>query len=63
MNRLSWIKNYTWLIVGCALLLFAGAKWNVPLATWLAPIFLPLALLVISDLLPSGADRPGAKRP
>jgi apolipoprotein N-acyltransferase len=40
MKRLSWIKDYTWLIVGCVLLLFVGGKWNVPVATWLAPVFL-----------------------
>jgi apolipoprotein N-acyltransferase len=40
MRRLAWIKNYAWLILGCVLLLSAGGKWNVPIATWLAPVFL-----------------------
>lgn len=32
--------NYIWLVLGCALNLFVGMRWNVPVAAWLAPIFL-----------------------
>ncbi|MCD4804042.1 MAG: hypothetical protein K8R16_13995, partial [Anaerolineales bacterium] len=32
--------NYVWLVLGCALNLFVGMRWNVPVAAWLAPIFL-----------------------
>ncbi len=32
--------NYVWLVLGCTLNLFVGMRWNVPVAAWLAPIFL-----------------------
>jgi apolipoprotein N-acyltransferase len=31
---------YLWLFVGAGLLLFSNGRWFIPLATWLAPIFL-----------------------
>jgi apolipoprotein N-acyltransferase len=31
---------FLWLIVGAGLLLFSNGRWAIPLATWLAPIFL-----------------------
>ena len=38
MRRSFLTSNYLWLAIGCVLLLFAGGKWNVPIATWLAPV-------------------------
>ncbi|MBN2005832.1 MAG: carbon-nitrogen hydrolase family protein [Anaerolineae bacterium] len=32
--------SYLWLLIGSALLLFMGWHWNVPVALWLAPVFL-----------------------
>lgn len=32
--------NYLWLIIGCIFLLFMGGKWNILIATWIAPVFL-----------------------
>ncbi len=32
--------NYVWLVLGCAFNLFVGMRWNIPLAAWIAPIFL-----------------------
>ncbi len=32
--------SYLWLAVAAALLLFAGGRWVIPLAAWLAPVFL-----------------------
>ena len=32
--------NYVWLILGCIFTLFVGMRWNVPIAAWLAPVFL-----------------------
>lgn len=32
--------NYTWLVIGCVLFAFIGLGWNVPIAAWIAPIFL-----------------------
>ena len=32
--------SYLWLFVGAGLLLFSNGRWIIPLATWLAPIFL-----------------------
>jgi len=32
--------SYVWLVVGSALLVFLGWRWNVPVAAWLAPVFL-----------------------
>ena len=34
------IRPYIWLILGSALLLFMGWRYNAPLALWLAPVFL-----------------------
>lgn len=31
---------YLWLFVGAVLLLFSNGRWFIPLATWLAPVFL-----------------------
>ncbi|NOZ51349.1 MAG: hypothetical protein GXP37_15095 [Chloroflexi bacterium] len=31
---------YIWLVIGSSLLLLMGWKWNVPIAVWLAPVFL-----------------------
>ena len=33
-------SDYLWLAIGSILLAFMGGKWNIPVATWLAPIFL-----------------------
>lgn len=32
--------SFLWLVIGAGLLLFANGRWIIPLATWLAPIFL-----------------------
>ncbi len=32
--------RYLWLVLAAVLVLFAGSKWNFPLAAWIAPIFL-----------------------
>jgi apolipoprotein N-acyltransferase len=32
--------SYLWLCIGAVLLLFSNGRWVIPLATWLAPIFL-----------------------
>jgi len=32
--------SYVWLALGCILSLFIGMRWNVPVAAWLAPVFL-----------------------
>jgi apolipoprotein N-acyltransferase len=40
---ITYIKDrltYLWLIIGAALLLVSNGHWIIPLATWLAPIFL-----------------------
>jgi len=39
-NRIVDRWSFLWLIVGAVLLLFANGRWIIPLATWLAPIFL-----------------------
>ncbi len=31
---------YLWLLIGAGLLLFSNGRWFIPLATWLAPVFL-----------------------
>jgi apolipoprotein N-acyltransferase len=33
-------SSYLWLAIGSVLLVFMGGKWNIPVATWLGPIFL-----------------------
>ena len=35
-NRLNWL----WLVMGSALIPFAHVHWVIPVAVWLAPIFL-----------------------
>ena len=35
----SYLK-YVWLVLGCVLSVFIGMRWNVPIAAWLAPVFL-----------------------
>ncbi len=32
--------SYLWLVIGAGLLVFSNGRWIIPLATWLAPIFL-----------------------
>jgi apolipoprotein N-acyltransferase len=32
--------SYAWLAIGCVLFAFVGMRWNVPVAAWLAPVFL-----------------------
>jgi len=32
--------SYLWLAVAAALFLFAAGRWAIPLAAWLAPLFL-----------------------
>ena len=38
MNRQT--RPYLWLALGSALLIVVGWRWNVPIAAWLAPVFL-----------------------
>ena len=56
--------SYLWLFVGAGLLLFANGRWIIPLATWLAPVFLMrfartqpavrgLGLLLVTNVLAS----------
>ena len=56
--------SYLWLLIGAGLLLFSNGRWMIPLATWLAPVFLirfvrtqpalkGLALLLITNVLAS----------
>ncbi|HPG39084.1 MAG TPA: nitrilase-related carbon-nitrogen hydrolase [bacterium] len=33
-------RSYLWLFIGAGLLLFSNGRWTIPLATWLAPVFL-----------------------
>ncbi len=47
LDRLS----YLWLALGAALLLFVGGQWIIPLAAWLAPLFL-LRFVRTKPLLP-----------
>ncbi|HMA38363.1 MAG TPA: nitrilase-related carbon-nitrogen hydrolase [Chloroflexia bacterium] len=44
-------RSYLWLAVAAALLLFAGGRWVIPLAAWLAPVFL-LRFVRTQRLLP-----------
>lgn len=37
--RVDW-WSYLWLVIGTLLSLFAGPRWIIPLAAWLAPVFL-----------------------
>jgi len=57
-------RSYLWLLIGAGLLLFSNGRWIVPLATWLAPIFLirfartqptlkGLGLLLVTNVLAS----------
>ena len=32
--------SYLWLAIAAALYLFTGGQWAIPLAAWLAPLFL-----------------------
>ncbi|GAC1350358.1 MAG: apolipoprotein N-acyltransferase [Ktedonobacteraceae bacterium] len=43
--------SYLWLALGAALLLFVGGQWIIPLAAWLAPLFL-LRFVRTKPLLP-----------
>jgi apolipoprotein N-acyltransferase len=36
----SGFLNYMWLAIGCVLFAFVGMRWNIPVAAWLAPVFL-----------------------
>ena len=56
--------SYLWLLIGTGLLLFSNGRWIIPLATWLAPIFLirfartqpalkGLGLLLVTNVLAS----------
>ena len=56
--------SYLWLSIGTGLLLFSNGRWMIPLATWLAPIFLirfartrpaikGLGLLLVTNVLAS----------
>ena len=33
-------SSCVWLIIGSVLIVFMGGKWNIPVATWLGPVFL-----------------------
>lgn len=33
-------RSYLWIVIGTILLIFANGRWIVPLATWLAPVFI-----------------------
>jgi apolipoprotein N-acyltransferase len=39
-RKASGYLSYAWLVIGCALFAFVGMRWNVPVAAWLAPVFL-----------------------
>jgi apolipoprotein N-acyltransferase len=39
MNGNSRNLRFVWLALYAALIFFAGGRWNIPLATWLAPVF------------------------
>ncbi len=39
MNRLSTNRHLVWLALYAAFVFFAGGRWNIPLAAWLAPLF------------------------
>ena len=39
MNRISRHRHYIWLALYAAFVFFAGGRWNIPLAAWLAPVF------------------------
>jgi len=56
--------SYLWLLIGAGLLLFSNGRWIIPLATWLAPVFLirfartqparkGLGLLLVTNVLAS----------
>ena len=56
--------SYFWLLIGTGLLLFSNGRWTIPLATWLAPVFLirfartqpalkGLGLLLVTNVLAS----------
>ena len=56
--------SYLWLLIGAGLLLFSNGRWMIPLATWLAPVFLirfartqpafkGLGLLLVTNVLAS----------
>lgn len=56
--------SYLWLLIGAGLLLFSNGRWMIPLATWLAPVFLirfartqpafkGLGLLLVTNMLAS----------
>ena len=56
--------SYFWLLIGAGLLLFSNGRWMIPLATWLAPVFLirfartqparkGLGLLLVTNVLAS----------
>jgi apolipoprotein N-acyltransferase len=32
--------SFVWLAIGSVLIVFMGGKWNIPVATWLGPVFL-----------------------
>ena len=39
MNRISTNRRFLWLALYAAFVFFAGGRWNIPLAAWLAPVF------------------------
>ncbi|MFL7793696.1 MAG: nitrilase-related carbon-nitrogen hydrolase [Anaerolineae bacterium] len=39
-RKTSGYLGYVWLVIGCVLFAFVGMRWNVPVAAWLAPVFL-----------------------
>ncbi|MCK4516985.1 MAG: hypothetical protein KAU31_17120, partial [Spirochaetaceae bacterium] len=39
-RKFSGYLKYLWLVLGCVLSVFIGMRWNVPVAAWLAPVFL-----------------------
>lgn len=56
--------SYLWLLIGTGMLLFSNGRWMIPLATWLAPVFLirfartqparkGLGLLLLANVLAS----------
>jgi hypothetical protein len=40
MSKSRGLSSYVWLAIGLVLFVFVGFGWNVPIAAWIAPVFL-----------------------
>lgn len=40
MSKSNSLLSYVWLAIGCVLFAFIGLGWNMPVAAWIAPVFL-----------------------